>query len=192
MLHYLGPVESFHPLFADGSKASFKVADQTILLTKREHIKDVEYSREDDEVILKFLRENISPSWHGLGTSAMKPLEHSGVVDGSLNVYGVEGLKVVGEFLCREIWTGRGTDQSYPKWLEQIPTQLLCSWERKQLRSFSVSLILSVLERLPKTVDGLSNRGLKILSSLGCYLQRLTRSYSPKGVFAVELNAEFS
>lgn len=46
----------------------------------------MEYAREDDEVILKFLRENISPSWHSLGTCAMKPLENGGLVDVSLNL----------------------------------------------------------------------------------------------------------
>ena len=110
-MHYLGPIESFHLPFAEGSKAGFKVADQTILSTKREDIKDVDYSQEDDKVILKFLRENISLSWHGLVTCAMRPLEHDGVVDESLNVYDVARLKAAGELLCSEIWTRRGTDQ---------------------------------------------------------------------------------
>ena len=36
--------------------------------------------------------------WHSLGTCAMKLLNEGGVVDGELNVYGVEGLKVAGMF----------------------------------------------------------------------------------------------
>lgn len=34
-----------------------------------------------------------------LGTCAMKPREHGGVVDTSLKVYGVEALKVAGKYL---------------------------------------------------------------------------------------------
>ena len=33
-----------------------------------------------------------------LGTCAMKPRERGGVVDSKLNVYGVKGLKVAGQF----------------------------------------------------------------------------------------------
>ena len=35
-----------------------------------------------------------------LGTCAMKPRAFGGVVDPRLNVYGVENLKVAGEFVC--------------------------------------------------------------------------------------------
>ena len=37
-----------------------------------------------------------------MGTCAMKPREEGGVVDANLNVYGVEGLKVLGTTLLRE------------------------------------------------------------------------------------------
>lgn len=57
-------------------------------------VKDIEYTAEDDEVIEKWLRENVSTTWHSMGTCKMAPREKGGVVDPSLSVYGVEGLKV--------------------------------------------------------------------------------------------------
>lgn len=41
------------------------------------------------------MRENINTTWHSLGTTKMAPRDDGGVVDSSLSVYGVEGLKVV-------------------------------------------------------------------------------------------------
>ena len=84
-------------------KPVFQVVDRILFLSKRDEIENVEYSSEDDEVVLRFLRENVSPSWHSLGKCAMKPLEKGGVVDWSLSVYGMEGLKVAGGFLYNRI-----------------------------------------------------------------------------------------
>lgn len=55
----------------------------------------VEYSAEDDKAIEQFLRETVQTTWHSLGTCKMAPRENMGVVDGSLSVHGVKGLKVV-------------------------------------------------------------------------------------------------
>jgi alcohol oxidase len=53
------------------------------------------YCKEDDEAIMDWVRDNLNTTWHSLGTCAMRERERGGVVDGSLNVYGTQGLKVV-------------------------------------------------------------------------------------------------
>jgi alcohol oxidase len=62
MSHYVGAVEIGHLSFPEGSKASFQIADRNISEIKRDEIKDVEYAKEDDKVILNFLRENVNTS----------------------------------------------------------------------------------------------------------------------------------
>ncbi|KAK0104843.1 hypothetical protein ONS95_005109 [Cadophora gregata] len=94
MKRYCGPLGSCHPVFKKGSEASFEVADSDIGKVDVSEIRDVKYGKEDDEAIVECLRQRVETMWHSLGTCAMKPLEDGGVVDGNLNVYGVEGLKV--------------------------------------------------------------------------------------------------
>ncbi|KAK6347407.1 hypothetical protein TWF718_005246 [Orbilia javanica] len=75
------------PKFREGSKGSkwdYPTANGAM----------IEYDEEDDEAIKNFLRDNIATTWHSCGTCAMKPLKDGGVVDGRLNVHGIEGLKV--------------------------------------------------------------------------------------------------
>ncbi|KAF3904475.1 hypothetical protein AA313_de0202255 [Arthrobotrys entomopaga] len=55
------------------------------------------YTEEDEEAIREFVRNNTATTWHSCGTCAMKKKEEGGVLDGRLNVYGVEGLKVAGK-----------------------------------------------------------------------------------------------
>ncbi|RYP21424.1 hypothetical protein DL767_009277 [Monosporascus sp. MG133] len=43
---------------------------------------------------IKWLRENVATTWHSLGTCKMAPREKNGVVDETLSVYGVTGLKI--------------------------------------------------------------------------------------------------
>lgn len=57
-------------------------------------IPNIEYKAEDDELIDQWLRENVATTWHSLGTCKMAPREENGVVDETLSVYGVMGLKV--------------------------------------------------------------------------------------------------
>jgi len=52
-------------------------------------------SVESDEDILNYIRETAVPIWHASGTCAMLPKEQGGVVDDTLKVYGVEGLRIV-------------------------------------------------------------------------------------------------
>lgn len=71
-------------------------------------LKDFEYSREDDKVLEKWVKDGVATAWHPMytflllrctdfrGTCAMKPREEDGVVDKVLNVYGTENLKLAG------------------------------------------------------------------------------------------------
>ncbi|KAK6583677.1 hypothetical protein PZA11_003407 [Diplocarpon coronariae] len=86
--YYTGELELGHPKFAPGSDAALTNG------SLRGDVKDIEYSEEDDKAIEDWIRGNLNTTWHSLGTCAMKPREAGGVVDGSLNVYGTERLKV--------------------------------------------------------------------------------------------------
>lgn len=92
---YRGELESGHPVFPAGSKAACVnlLSDSSVDGTP-EDVKDIEYTAEDDEAIIKFLRQNIETTWHQLGTAKMAPRDENGVVDKDLNVYGVSGLKL--------------------------------------------------------------------------------------------------
>lgn len=65
----------------------------------RSSIRDIEYSKEDDEAIERYIKDNMTTAWHGLGTCAMRAKESQGVVDHQLNVHDVSGLKLCGTFL---------------------------------------------------------------------------------------------
>lgn len=86
--YYKGELELGHPKFAPGSKAALFSGENT------GEIKDIEYSKEDDEAIEEWIRGNLNTTWHSLGTCAMREKEKGGVVDKHLNVYGTQGLKV--------------------------------------------------------------------------------------------------
>lgn len=87
---YRGEVASGHPTFPAGSKA---VAIETAEPLGT-NIQNIEYTPEDDAVIDEWLRENVTTTWHSLGTCKLAPLDRMGVVDERLNVYGVKALKV--------------------------------------------------------------------------------------------------
>lgn len=87
---YRGEVASGHPTFPAGSKAvAIEIAEPL-----GGNIQNIDYTPEDDAVIDKWLRENVTTTWHSLGTCKLAPFDRMGVVDEKLNVYGVEGLKV--------------------------------------------------------------------------------------------------
>ncbi|KUL85769.1 hypothetical protein ZTR_08489 [Talaromyces verruculosus] len=98
MTYYRGPLAAGHPTFTAGSKANYDVVDR--LSKDQGKLVPIEYSAEDDEAIRNFIRERVHTTWHSLGTCAMKPREEGGVVDCDLNVYGVEGLKIVDLSIC--------------------------------------------------------------------------------------------
>ncbi|CZT50869.1 related to alcohol oxidase [Rhynchosporium secalis] len=91
---YRGEVAAHHPVFPLGSKAACQSLD-ILQSTDTTTIEDVVYTVEDDKAIEDFVRENLTTTWHALGTAKMAPREDMGVVDRSLNVYGVRGVKVV-------------------------------------------------------------------------------------------------
>ncbi|KAI3336480.1 GMC oxidoreductase [Xylariaceae sp. AK1471] len=87
---FRGEVASWHPRFPAGSKAVCIDTDGPL----QDGGPEIEYSAEDDEAILQWLREHVDTTWHSMGTCKMAPREKNGVVDPSLNVYSVQGLKV--------------------------------------------------------------------------------------------------
>ncbi|KAK7753399.1 hypothetical protein SLS62_004690 [Diatrype stigma] len=91
MESYRGELSSCHPPFPANSEAACIDTDGPL----SGDVRDIRYTAEDDEILAKWLRENVSSTWHSLGTCKMKPKEEMGVVDSSLNVYGVENLKIV-------------------------------------------------------------------------------------------------
>ena len=91
MPSYRGEVASHHPQFPQGSKAS---CDTGALDGNSRAKGDIEYSPEDDEAIEKWARESVGVCWHFLGTCRMAPKEQMGVVDETLSVHCLEGLKV--------------------------------------------------------------------------------------------------
>lgn len=91
---YRGEVGLGHPDFPAGSKAA-AVQDLPDPGLEGQDIQDLAYSPEDDEAIAQFLRKTIQTTWHSLGSCKMAPRERLGVVDGDLNVYGTQSLKIV-------------------------------------------------------------------------------------------------
>lgn len=95
---YQGELALGHPQFAADSKAA--LSDGPIKqggfkdMEERKAIPEIEYSEEDDKVIEQWIRENVTTTWHSLGTCKMAPREEGGVVDPALNVYGTRALKV--------------------------------------------------------------------------------------------------
>ena len=86
---YRGEWAPSHPPFPAHSAARNIETNEPL-----KDVKDIEYTSEDDEVIEKWLRENVDTTWHSMGTCKMAPKEKDGVVDPSLSVYGLEGLKI--------------------------------------------------------------------------------------------------
>ncbi|KAI0179887.1 GMC oxidoreductase-domain-containing protein, partial [Hypoxylon sp. FL1284] len=88
---YAGELAAFHPRFPAGSAAAcIEDWDAAGGAAPPTHA----YTAEDDAAIEQHLRENAQTAWHALGTAKMAPREDMGVVDASLSVYGVKGLKV--------------------------------------------------------------------------------------------------
>lgn len=95
---YLGEVAALHPTFPAGSKAACRdgpaVEGGFKSTQDRASLPPLEYSRADDEAIADWVRSHVQTAWHSLGTCKMAPREEGGVVDGRLNVYGTQNLKV--------------------------------------------------------------------------------------------------
>lgn len=98
-----GGLEDGHPRFSKTSEAAIQ-RDAVLVKEFRtgntnedRGLKDIVYNKDDDQAIEEFVKAKASTFWHYAGTCAMKPQREGGVVDSSLNVYGVQGLKVAGE-----------------------------------------------------------------------------------------------
>jgi alcohol oxidase len=87
---YRGEWAPIHPPFAADSEAVAKKLDGPL----PEDVADISYTAEDEAVLDKWVVNNLSQNWHGIGTCKMAPEGEKGVVDPSLGVYGVQGLKV--------------------------------------------------------------------------------------------------
>ncbi|KAI9166350.1 Alcohol oxidase [Paramyrothecium foliicola] len=94
---FRGEIARTHPAFPADSKARVFPYDASI---PRSSITDIEYTADDDAAIDQYIKERISTPWHSLGTCKMGPREKKGVVDESLNVYGVTGLKIADLSIC--------------------------------------------------------------------------------------------
>ncbi|POS75033.1 hypothetical protein DHEL01_v206577 [Diaporthe helianthi] len=90
---FRGEVAVGHPKFSPESKAAL-VEDTSAIGWNALDVQDLEYTAEDDKAIEQYLRENIQTTWHSLGSCKMAPRREMGVVDGNLNVYGVQNLKL--------------------------------------------------------------------------------------------------
>jgi len=96
MRFYRGDLLSGHPKFAEGAA----VACSNESLPADIPAPNLVYTPEDDKALDTFHKAFAISTWHSMGTCAMKPREKGGVVDSSLNVYGVEGLKVADISIC--------------------------------------------------------------------------------------------
>jgi choline dehydrogenase-like flavoprotein len=95
--YYRGELSVNHPEFVIGSNAALVNWEGSLGGQDTSGVEKIEYSKEDDAVIIRHIRQHVSTTWHSLGTCAMRPREKAGVVDKDLNVYGVSSLKVVGK-----------------------------------------------------------------------------------------------
>lgn len=89
MDNFDGEVAAGHPEFPSGSEAA--TVDSK---ASTGPVQDIQYTPEDDQAIEKFLKERISTTWHSMGTCKMASFNEGGVVDPSLSVYEVKGLKI--------------------------------------------------------------------------------------------------
>lgn len=87
---YRGEMAKCHLLFDNNSDAACVAFDRP-LPTDAPPIK---YTAEDDQVLERWIRENVSTTWHFFGTCKMLPRKQQGVVNANLGVYGVHGLKI--------------------------------------------------------------------------------------------------
>ena len=90
MAVFRGEYAPDHPPFPTGSKAACVDLDGP----PTADIQNVEYTDEDDAIIDDWVRKRVGSAWHSLGTCKMAPLEKNGVVDPSLSVHGLQGLKL--------------------------------------------------------------------------------------------------
>ena len=87
---YRGEMAKCHPPFDSNSDAACVALDAPLPADAP----PIKYTAEDDKVLEQWIRENVSTTWHSLGTCKMAPREDFGVVDASLGVHGIANLKI--------------------------------------------------------------------------------------------------
>ncbi|KAK8023814.1 hypothetical protein PG993_011880 [Apiospora rasikravindrae] len=88
MAVFRGEIEGWHSPIPEPAGLPF---------TEVQYLED---SADDDKLIEKWIRDHIDSIWHPMVTCKMAPFEKNGVVDATLGVYGVEGLKVADLSVC--------------------------------------------------------------------------------------------
>lgn len=96
MAIHQGELPYRNPVFPSGSRASYAMdaVGDNVPSSASKPKKNIEYSAEDDAIIEEWIRKTMTNCWHSIGTCKMAPREQLGVVDNSLGVYGVTGLKI--------------------------------------------------------------------------------------------------
>jgi len=88
---FRGELASTHPRFSAESKAAvIEKAEGPVA----DGEKRIQYTEEDDKAIEQKVREIVTTTWHSLGTCKMASKEKMGVVDSTLSVHGLKGLKL--------------------------------------------------------------------------------------------------
>ncbi|CAG7558090.1 unnamed protein product [Fusarium equiseti] len=87
---YRGEFASWHPPFPATSEAACVEVSKAL----GKNIPPIRYTSEDDAIIEQFVREKAGSLWHSMGTCKMAPREKNGVVDETLEVYGLKRLKI--------------------------------------------------------------------------------------------------
>jgi alcohol oxidase len=83
-----------------------KAASPSFLNSNSQHVlEDLDYTKEDVQHIIDWVKRHVETTWHSLGTCSMAPREGNsivrhGVLDERLNVHGVHGLKVADLSIC--------------------------------------------------------------------------------------------
>jgi alcohol oxidase len=83
-----------------------KAASPSFLNSNSQHVlEDLNYTKEDVQHIIDWVKRHVETTWHSLGTCSMAPREGNsivrhGVLDERLNVHGVRGLKVADLSIC--------------------------------------------------------------------------------------------
>ncbi|RSH94202.1 hypothetical protein EHS25_004005 [Saitozyma podzolica] len=94
---YRGEYAPSHPSFAPDSTAACVSVTQN---ASPDQVQSLSYSSADDAAIESWVRKTVGTAYHSMSTCPMRPRESDGVVDGHLNVYGVQGLKVADLSIC--------------------------------------------------------------------------------------------
>jgi len=94
-----------------GLKLIMKISKQeplaeTLDLTDPSPLLDSKIDQKTNEELEEIIRDRVETLYHPTSTCRMAPLEDNGVVDSSLRVYGIKGLRVCDASIFPEIVSG--------------------------------------------------------------------------------------